>query len=459
MDVEILARLQFALTIAFHYIYPPLSIGLGVILVIIEGMYLKTGNEHYKTTAKFWTKVFALTFAIGVATGIVMEFEFGTNWAAYSRYVGDVFGSALAAEGIFAFFLESGFLALLLFGWNRLSPKMHFFSTLMVCLGAHFSAVWIVVANSWMQTPAGYHIVGEGMHARAEITAFWEMVFNPSSMERLAHVVIGTWLAGAFLVISVAAFYLLKKRHLAFAKTSLKVGLSVAFAASILQGIAGDRAGKTIAKHQPMKLAALEGLFKTTKGAPFTIWGLVNTEKEKVEYALQIPKLLSYLSFGDSEATVKGLENVPRKDWPKTAALFQLYRIMVGLWILMLLIAALGIYFWKRGTLFEKKWLLRCMVWSVLFPQIANQVGWFCTEMGRYPWIVQDLLRISEGLSKSVVASQVLFSIIMFGIVYSFLFILFLYLLNEKIKHGPDDKEAATPYHLGEAYVKGVSHV
>lgn len=453
MDIEILARLQFALTIIFHYIYPPLSIGLGVIMVIIEGIYVKTGDLRYKKMAQFWTKIFALTFAIGVATGIVMEFEFGTNWATYSRYVGDVFGSALAAEGIFAFFLESGFLALLLFGWNRLGPKMHFFSTLMVCLGAHFSAVWIVVANSWMQTPAGFHIVGEGVHARAEITAFWEMVFNPSSVERLTHTIIGTWLAGAFLVISVSAFYILKKCHLDFAKTSLKIGLSVAFVAVILQGLSGDKAGKIIAKYQPMKLAALEGLFRTTKGAPLTIWGVVNTPEERVDYALQIPKLLSFLSFGDTEATVKGLEEVAKADRPKTSALFQLYRVMIGMWVLMLILAVAGVYCWRRGTLFENKFLLRCLVASVIFPQIGNQVGWICAEMGRYPWIVQDHLRISEGLSKSVVASQVLFSIILFGIVYSFLFVLFIYLLNEKIKHGPDEHELATPYHRGEELI------
>jgi cytochrome bd ubiquinol oxidase subunit I len=458
MDVEILARLQFALTIMFHYIYPPLSIGIGLVMVIIEGMYVKTGDKRYQEMAKFWTKVFALTFAIGVATGIVMEFEFGTNWATYSRYVGDVFGSALAAEGIFAFFLESGFLALLLFGWNRLGPKMHFFSTLMVCLGAHFSAVWIVVANSWMQTPAGFHVVGEGINARAEITSFWEMVFNPSSMERLFHVVIGTWLAGAFLVISVSAYYILKNRHLDFAKTSFKVGLGVACIAVILQAFAGDRAGKVMAKHQPMKLAALEGLFKTTTGAPFTIWGVVNTREERVDFAIQIPKLLSFLAFSDFDAKVLGLEQVPKKDWPKTAFLFQLYRIMVGCWVVMLILALFGVFYWIRGTLFEKRWLLWCFVPAVLLPQIANQVGWICAEMGRYPWIVQDLLRISEGLSKSVVAGQVLFSIIMFGIVYLCLFILFLYLLNEKIKHGPDEHEAATPYHLGETLVKGISN-
>ncbi|MGZ3634271.1 MAG: cytochrome ubiquinol oxidase subunit I, partial [Parachlamydiaceae bacterium] len=203
MDTEILARLQFAFTIMYHYIYPQLSIGLGLILVIMEATYLRTQNPLYLQMTRFWTKVFALTFALGVSTGIVMEFEFGTNWATYSRYVGDVFGSALAAEGVFAFFLESGFLAILLFGWHRVGPKTHFFATTMVCLGAHFSAIWIIVANSWMQTPAGYHIVGEGLQARAEIVDFWAMVFNPSSMDRLIHSVIGAWLSGAFLVVSV----------------------------------------------------------------------------------------------------------------------------------------------------------------------------------------------------------------------------------------------------------------
>src|SRR3990172_607597 len=225
MDVLTLSRIQFAATISFHYIYPPLSIGLGVMLVIFEALWLKTKTPLYHQLARFWTRVFALTFAIGVATGIVMEFEFGTNWATYSRYVGDVFGSALAAEGIFAFFLESGFLAVLLFGWDRVGRKLHFFATCMVCLGAHFSAVWIVVANSWMQTPAGYHIVETALGPRAEITRFWEMVFNPSSMDRLFHTLCGCWQAGAFLVVSVSAWFLLRSRHQDFARASLRLGL------------------------------------------------------------------------------------------------------------------------------------------------------------------------------------------------------------------------------------------
>lgn len=453
MDVEILARLQFALTIMFHYIYPPLSIGLGLILVIIEAIYLKTKDPLYLQMAKFWTKVFALTFAMGVATGIVMEFEFGTNWATYSRYVGDVFGSALAAEGVFAFFLESGFLALLLFGWNRIGPKMHFFATTMVCLGAHFSAIWIVVANAWMQTPAGFHIVGDGIHARAEIVDFWAMVFNPSSMVRLSHTVIGAWLAGAFLVISVSAYYILKDRYLAFARSSLKIGLAVATVSVILQLITGHMSGQIAGTYQPAKMAAFEGVYKTQKGAALGVIGYVDPVQEKV-YGLEIPKMLSFLVHGDFNAEIKGLDQFPKKDWPNVAALYQTYHLMIMMWGLMTLTVIVAIWLWKRGTLFSHRWMLRLLVFSAIYPQIGNQVGWVSAEMGRYPWIVQGLLRISEGLSKSVHAGQVLGSIIMFGVVYFMLFVLFIYLLNEKFKHGPGEADMKTPYHNLANYVE-----
>lgn len=455
MDVEILARVQFALTIMFHYIYPPLSIGLGVVMVIMEGIYIKTRDVHYLEMAKFWTKIFALTFAMGVATGIVMEFEFGTNWATYSRYVGDVFGSALAAEGVFAFFLESGFLAIVLFGWNRVGPKLHWFSTTMVCLGAHFSAIWIIVANSWMQTPAGFHIVGEGTNARAEIVDFWGMVFNPSSVDRLVHTVIGAWLAGAFLVISVAAYYLLKRKHIEFAKSSLKIGLIIAVIACVLQLFSGDSTARGVAQNQPSKLAAIEGIFKTEKGAPLSLWGIVNTKEQRIDYGVSIPKLLSILSFHDASAEVKGLDQVPRADWPKVAVVFQTYHLMIAMWAAMFGLAVVAAYKWYRGTLFGNKWILRALVVSVLFPQIANQAGWVTAEMGRYPWIVWHLLRISEGLSKVVTANQVLASLIMFTILYFLLFLVFLYLLNEKIKHGPLDVPGeAGAYHQLKTYVK-----
>lgn len=452
MSAEVLARFQFAITIMFHYIYPVLSIGLGLILVLMEGTYLRTKNPLYLEMTKFWTKVFALTFAIGVATGIVMEFEFGTNWATYSRYVGDVFGSALAAEGVFAFFLESGFLALLLFGWDKIGKKLHFFATLMVCLGAHFSAVWIVVANSWMQTPAGFHIVEKGLDARAEITNFWEMVLNPSSIDRLIHVLIGCWLAGAFLVISVGAYYLLKNRHIEFAKNSLKIGLVVASISVLLQFFSGDSSARGVARNQPMKLAAFEGIFETQKGAGLGIIGYVDKEKKKVN-ALEIPKLLSFLVHRDFNGEIKGLNAVPEADWPNVSAVYQAFHFMVWMWGLMFLCCVLGVVLWWRGKLFSSKWALRILVAAVLFPQLANQAGWIAAEMGRYPWIVQGLLRISEGLSKSVTANQIMGSIILFGVVYTFLFILFIYLLNEKIQHGPAEVEGA-PYHKLHLYVE-----
>lgn len=441
MDVEILSRIQFAFTIAFHYIYPPLSIGLGIIMVIMEGMYLKTKDKFYENMTRFWVKVFALTFAIGVATGIVMEFEFGTNWATYSRYVGDVFGSALAAEGIFAFFLESGFLAVLVFGWDKVGPKMHFFSTLMVSLGSMFSAVWIVIANSWMQTPAGFHIVGEGLEARAEITDFWELVFNPSSMERLFHVLSGCWLAGAFLVISVSAYYLLKNRHIRFAKSSIKIALVIAVVASLFQLFTGHQSAVGVSKNQPAKLAAMEAVYDTRDNAPLYLFGWVNDDEQNVNFGIAITGLLSYLIGFDTNTKVTGLNDFPEDERPPVNIVFQAYHLMVAIGFALIAISLLGAFFWMRGILFKQKWLLWTFVFSVLLPQIANQVGWITAEVGRQPWIVYGLMRTSEGLSKAVDAGQVWFSLILFTIIYIFLFLLFIYLLNEKIKHGPDEPD------------------
>lgn len=448
MDVETLSRIQFALTIMFHYIYPPLSIGLGAALVWIEGIYMVTGDLVYKEAAKFWTKVFALTFAIGVATGIVMEFEFGTNWARYSRFVGDVFGSLLAAEGIFAFFLESGFLGLMLFGWDRVSKRLHYFATIMVALGAHFSAIWIVVANSWMQTPTGYHIVGEGNFRRAEIVDFWAMVFNPSAMVRLAHTLIGAWLAGAFLLLSVGAFYLLKKRHKDFARVSIKIGLRIAVIALILQLITGDLGGKIAAKHQPSKLAALEGVFETQTHAPIYLFGFPNVETKQVDFGIPLPGMLSFLSFGSFEAEVAGLDQVPREDWPKVAFVFQSYHLMIFTWGLMALLVCMTLWTkWRKGNIENSPYLLRALMLSVLLPQIGNQAGWIACEMGRYPWIVYKMMRISEGLSPNVTAANVWYSLILFTVLYFMLFVLFIYLLNHKIQHGPTDVDQETPYH------------
>ena len=439
MDVEILARIQFAFTVAFHYIYPPLSIGIGLLIVLFESIYIKTGNKEYETLTRFWIKIFALTFGIGVATGIIMEFEFGTNWAVYSRYVGDIFGSALAAEGLFAFGLESTFLGVLLFGWNRVKPWVHLVSTIGVFLGSMFSAVWIVVANSWQQTPAGYHIVGEGLHARAEVTDFWAMVFNPSSVDRLIHTWQGAFLAGAFLVLSVHAYYLKKGRFVAISKKAFPIALGVATFFSFTQLLSGHSSADGVAVNQPAKLAAMEGHFEKNAPADLYLMGWVN-KKDQTVTGIGIPGGLSFLVHQDFKAPIKGLNDFPEQDRPSQInAVFQFYHIMVAIGLFLIALTFYASFLWFKGRLFETKWLLTIFSYSVLLPQIANQVGWFTAEMGRQPWVVYGQLRTSQAFSQEVSANQIVFSLVLFTLVYSLLLVLFLYSVNKKVKHGPYD--------------------
>lgn len=447
MDTEILARIQFAFTVAFHYIYPPLSIGLGLLMVIFEGLYLKTGLKHYEVLTRFWLKLFAITFGIGVATGIIMEFEFGTNWSVYSKYVGDIFGSALAAEGLFAFGLESTFLGILIFGWNRVSPRVHFISTIGVFFGSMFSAVWIVVANSWQQTPAGYHIVGEGLNARAEVTDFWAMVFNPSSVDRIIHVWQGAFLAGAFLVLSVHAYYLLKGRYVDLSKKAFKIALGVATIVSLTQLMSGHSSADGVAVNQPAKLAAMEGHYEASAPADLYVLGWVDNETQEVT-GLKVPNGLSFLIHQDFKTPVTGLNAFPKEDQPSQVnAVFQFYHIMVAIGMFLIALTLYASFLWWRGTLFEKKWLLRIFALSVLLPQIANQAGWFAAEMGRQPWVVYGHLRTSEAFSQEVSSNQILFSLILFFVVYTILFLLFLYSMHKKIKKGPYE-EAQTELQL-----------
>ncbi len=446
MDPVLLSRIQFGLTISFHYIYPPLSIGLGVVLVLMEGLYLKTRVPLFQQMTRFWARIFGLTFALGVATGVVMEFQFGTNWSNYSRFVGDVFGSALAAEGIFAFFLESGFLAVLLFGWDKVRPRVHMFATVMVALGAHFSAIWIVVADSWMQTPAGFHVVQGALRSRAEIVDFWAMVFNPSAMIRLAHTILGAWQAAAFLVLSVSAYYLLKRKHLEFAKHSMGIGLLVALFASLGSLITGHESALVVSKYQPAKLAAMEGHYQASAPAGLTLFGWVEEERQRF-VGVSIPGMLSFLVHGDASKPVTGLNAFPPQDRPPVNPVFQAYHAMVGIGTLLIGLSVLGAVLWWRGRLFETRWLLWVFVFAVLGPQAANQLGWFTAEVGRQPWIVYGLMRTADGVSPTVTAVQVLTSLVLFTFIYLTLFVLFIYLLDQKIRHGPlaDDLEVA--YH------------
>ena len=456
-NVFLLSRIQFALTIMFHYLFPPLSIGLGAIMVIMEGIYLRTGAAVYHNMTRFWSRVFAVNFALGVATGIVMEFQFGTNWAAYSRYVGDVFGSALAAEGIFAFFLESGFLSVLVFGWDRVSKGMHFLATVMVTLGSFFSAAWIVVANSWMHTPAGFEVID----GRAVITDFWAMTFNPSSTNRLVHVLLGAFIQGAFFVMSIAAYYVLKSRHLDFAKRSFTIALVFGALCCVLIGVSGHVQGQAVALNQPAKLAAMEGHFESGP-ATLNLLGLPDPKEGKVKYGVGIPGGLSFLVTGDFSRPLPGLNDFPEKDRPPVMVPFVSYHLMAGVGGLLMAISLLGLFLLWRGTLFTNRWLMGLFVIAVLGPIVCNQAGWVAAEVGRQPFIVYpkqsvaweggkakvttsyEGLRTSAGVSnrRVVTAPQVLSSILMFGFVYVLLFLVWVYVLNDKIQHGPDDHPA-----------------
>ena len=485
MDVILLSRLQFALTIMFHYLFPPLTIGMGVVLVYLEAMHLRTKNPLFDRAARFWTRIFALNFAIGVATGIVMEFEFGTNWAVYSRFVGDVFGSALAAEGIFAFFLESGFLAILVFGWDRVGPKTHFFATLMVALGSIFSSVWIVVANSWQQTPAGHHIVqmtrdgqpwfvnGEPI-MRAEITGFWALVFNPSTVHRLVHVWIGAFIMGSFFIMSISAWYLLKRRHVEFARHSFTGALILATLASLAALFSGHLQAKNVYHTQPAKLAAFEGHY-TTGPAALSLFGIPDDAAGRVKFNVAVPGGLSFLVHEDFDEEVLGLDRFRPEDRPATLIPFASYHVMIGLGMFFIGLTLYACFLHWRGVLFETRWLLWVFVFAVLGAVAANQLGWVAAETGRQPWIVHPPivrdasgqpqldadgyiryemtevtaadgspwtmpagLRTTDAVSEVVNSQQVMASIVMFSLIYLLLGALWLFVLNKKIQHGPD---------------------
>jgi cytochrome d ubiquinol oxidase subunit I len=440
MDVVLLSRIQFAVNITFHYIFPPMSIGLGLLLVIMEGFYMKTKDPFYKQLAQFWTKIFSLFFAMGVATGFVQLFAFGNNWADYSKFVGDVFGSILAAEGIFAFFLEAGFLGLMLFGWDRVKPRTHYLSTILVTLGAHFSAIWIVIANSWMQTPAGFKVVGTGASKRAVITNLYDVYFNPSSLDRLSHVILGCYILGAFLLISVGAFYLLKNKHLRFGRFSMKMGLYLGMFFLTLMLISAHKTAKGVAKNQPIKLAAMEGVYKTEKSTPLTAIGYVDTKTQEVK-GIQIPGLLSFLVHDNFKTPVKGLNDFPKDQWPNVQFVFQTYHVMVMAWGAMVMVAMLGLWGIRKNRMEKSRWILWVLVLSIILPYVSNMAGWFTAEIGRQPWLVYGVLKTSEGISRSIHEGQVVGSLIMFIGIYALLFSLFIFLLNRKIHHGPDEIE------------------
>jgi cytochrome bd ubiquinol oxidase subunit I len=434
MDALMLARLQFAMTIGFHFLFPPISIGLAWLLVIMEGIGWLKKNDLYVRMGRFFGKLLALTFALGVATGIVMEFQFGTNWAAYSKFVGDIFGAPLAAEGVFAFFLESGFLGLYIFGRNKVSKSVHWFSSLMVAVGATISAFWIIAANSWQQTPAGYVI----RNGRAELTSFYDAVFNPSTLIRYFHTVDAALISGAFFVAGISAYLLLKKKETEIAKRALKLAVIFGFAASLLELMPfGHEHARQVAHTQPEKFAAIEGLYTSQSSAPLVFFAIPFSEPPELKVKAEVSGLLSWMAFGDINARIKGINEFPPENIPPLWLTFVSFHNMVVLGMYFIAITLYASIQLRRNKLFETRWLLKLFVWSIPLPLAACQLGWMAAEVGRQPWIVYGLLRTSEGYSITVTSGEILFSLILFGLVYLLLGILYVLLVIREVKHGP----------------------
>jgi cytochrome bd ubiquinol oxidase subunit I len=435
MDPVFLARLQFAITVGFHFFFPPITIGLSWLLVIAETLGWKRNDGMYVRIGKFFGKILGLTFAVGVASGIVMEFQFGTNWAEYSKFVGDVFGPPLAAEGVFAFFLESSFLGLYLFGRNRISTSAHWFSAVMVAVGATLSAFWIIAANSWQQTPAGFVI----RNGRAELTSFYDAVFNPSTIIRYLHTVDAALIAGAFFMTGIAAYYLLKGRETEFARKSMKMALVFGLVVSVLEVMPfGHEHARQVARTQPEKFAALEGLYSTQTGAPLVVFAYPTDKPPALKAPVEFPGLLSWMAFGDVHAPVRGLNEFPYDEVPPLWLTFVSFHNMVLLGVYFILVMGWGILLLARGSLWQSRKFLKLLLWSIPLPLIACQLGWIAAEVGRQPWAVYHLLKTTDAVSFTVTAGEILFSLILFTGIYLCLGSLYIYLLVQKVKHGPD---------------------
>ena len=442
MSAVDLARVQFAFTAAFHFIFPAVTIGLGLLIAVAETIRWRRGSEVWDRLARFWTKIFALTFAVGVATGIVMEFQFGTNWSRYSTFVGDIFGSPLAAEAILAFFLESTFLGILLWGRDRISSRLRWFSAIMVSSGAALSGLWIIIANSWMQTPAGFEVHGD----RAVLTDFFAAALNPSTLPRYFHTIASAVAVGSFVMAGVGAWYVLRREHFDIARRSLKLGLAVALVSSAAMFLTGDTHARQVANTQPVKFAAMNGLFETSRGVPLIILAFPPSQTAKSDLPeLAIPNLLSLMTRFDANAEIAGLNEYPSDTWPPVAATFSTYHLMVGLGTLMLLVMAAGVFAWWRGRLERWRWLLAAMVVMIPAPLLAVQLGWATAEIGRQPWIVYGLMRTSDGVSPIVSAPEVLASLLGFGAVYLLLGVLWLFLVRRALVVGPEPPPAGVP--------------
>ncbi len=432
MDPIFLSRLQFAATTLFHFLFVPLTLGLSIIVAMMETRYVQTGNPEYKRMTKFWGHLFLINFVVGVVTGITLEFQFGTNWSRYSKYVGDIFGSILAIEATVAFFMESTFLAVWFFGWNKLSPKMHAACIWIVAISSNVSAYWIIAANAWMQNPVGYEI----RNGRAELTDFIAVVTQPYAITNYLHTIFSGFIIGGFFVMGISAYHLLRKNEVSFFTKSFRMALVFSLIFSIGEVFMGDLNGKEMSRLQPEKTAAAEALWETQKGVGFSMLVIPDEKNERnfVEM-FTIPKFLSFLTKGDWNAEVRGLKSWPLEDRPPVTLVFASFRIMVGLGFLFVALTVIG--WFKRKKLESSPLYLRIMLYSIPLPYIAALLGWIVTEVGRQPWIVYQVLRTNQAASP-IEGSQVAISLAAFVIVYTLLGFVAFFLMVRHAKHGPE---------------------
>jgi cytochrome d ubiquinol oxidase subunit I len=430
-------RLHFAFTISFHYIFPQLTMGLALLLVYLKTQALRTNDEHYNRAARFWARILGISFAVGVVTGIPMEFQFGTNWAAFSRAAGGVIGQTLAMEGIFSFFLESTFLGLLLFGEKKLGRIGHWWAALLVWLGAWLSGYFIVATNAWMQYPTGHRV---DSHGQLELANFWQLILNKWVFWEYAHTMLGAVQTACFVMAAVGAFYLLTQRHNSYGRTFVKSGVLVGVVAAILQLFpTGDAHGKLVADHQPVTLAAMEGLFESQSGAPLVIIGQPDFQKRRLDNPITIPSMLSFLTYRRWNAHVRGLDAFPEDQWPDMVPLlYYSYHVMVGLGTIFIAVMVLSAFYLWRGKLYDSRKMLWTLMLCVPLPYIANTAGWMTAELGRQPWLIYGLMRTAHGVSPQVGAGNAWFTLIGFMGLYTVLGILWLFLVYREIEDGPE---------------------
>jgi cytochrome d ubiquinol oxidase subunit I len=441
MDAVLLARLQFGLTAGFHFLFPPTTLGLSLVVVIVEGLYLRTKNEAWKQLSAYLVRILGTVFVMGVATGIALEFAFGNNWAAYSRTVGDIFGAPLAAEAVFSFFLESVFLGILVFGRDRVSPRTYRLSAVLVFFAAHLSGLWIIIANSWMQTPAGFRMEG----GKAVLDNFWRAALNPSTVVRFVHTILGGWITGGLVAMAIAAWLLLKGKAVDRAALLLKPSLAVFAAAAILQLGSGHAHSIQVTRTQPEKMAAYEALWETRDGAPFTVFGIPDEKTERTRLAVRIPKMLSLLVHFDPNGRVLGLNEFPENERPRVFLPFAGYHTMILLGVAFILVAAAGLRLQARKKLASSRGYLKLLLFALPLPYLANETGWIAAEVGRQPWAVYKVLRTSEAVSAVVPAGNILVTIILFTLVYALIAAAGLGIILRTVRGGPGEPAAAAP--------------